>query len=202
MNPLWRWTIVPLRIGTAIYNDVRNETGSIGGFAADASGEVWLVSCGHVLTAPGAVPANGDILLPDGQVIASAVGMKWDVGLDVAAVRLQPGVKWSQSIVGLGIPVGSPIEPVDRMNVCKVGAETVLTEGRITQVNPTEFIITPGEGFPADYELSAKGDSGALWIERDSRRPVGIHRRGSTGQGNYAAAVPLRAALGALGLNW
>lgn len=202
MAPLWRWSFQPLRVGSAIYNDQRNEVGSIGGFARDAAGDAWLLSCGHVLAASDESPVAGSIVAPDGRVLASASSLRIDAGLDAAAARLNAGVTWTQAVVGLGMPGTKPIDPVVGMQVCKVGAETTLTEGTVVQVGAAEFIIEPSAGFPADYELSARGDSGALWLEISSRQPVGLHRRGSTGQGNFAAAIPIKAALVALSLSW
>lgn len=202
MAPLWRWSFQPLRVGSAIYNDQRNEVGSIGGFVQDAGGDAWLLSCAHVLAAGDASPPSGSIVAPDGRILASAVNLRLDAGLDAAAVRLNTGVTWTQAVVGLGPPGTMVVDPIVGMQVCKVGAETTLTEGTVVQVGSAEFIIEPSAGFPADYELSARGDSGALWLEISSRQPVGLHRRGSTGQGNFAAAIPLRAALASLNLSW
>jgi len=66
-------------------------------------------------------------------------------------------------------------------------------------VTDEEVTIGLPPEFPADYELSNWGDSGAAWVERSSRRVIGVHRAGDPA-GRLAWAVPTDAVLAILSL--
>jgi len=64
------------------------------------------------------------------------------------------------------------------------------------------YTIQPPPGFPGEYSLCAIGDSGALWIEQLTFRPVALHKKGSTSGVETAVASSLDAVLRSLNLNF
>jgi hypothetical protein len=86
------------------------------------------------------------------------------------------------------------------MRVIKSGVATGITEGTVRTIIGTDVVIEIPPPFPAEYDLSEQGDSGALWVTRDTRAPVALHRSGNdTGQ-ERATATPISAVLQTLNL--
>jgi hypothetical protein len=86
------------------------------------------------------------------------------------------------------------------MCVCKSGLATGVTEGIIDEVEDSRVIIKPLSGFPETYNLSDVGDSGALWVERETQQAVALHTSGNQDGQELAIAVPIRLVLETLGL--
>jgi hypothetical protein len=80
------------------------------------------------------------------------------------------------------------------MRVLKSGAATGVTEGVITRLQGGRVEIEP-EGLPGDYQISAGGDSGAVWVTREGNRPVVLHQRGIDSPRRVAYALPFLEAL-------
>ncbi len=193
----------PLRPSTLIYNPAAQEAGSIGCFGTTDGLDAWIVSCHHVLIGGDAAVAQA-VFQPtdaDGAAPVADTGLVRALAdLDVAAVRVGLGIEVLNTIAGLG-PIPADIAPAaPGMRVVKLGATTGLTEGEISDVEDDRIRIVPPPGFPRGYRLSAPGDSGALWLELGTLRPVGLHYQGSAGGNAVAYARPLAEALAKLGL--
>lgn len=188
----WR----PLYPGIRIINPKANTPGTIGFFGEDHGGQRWLVSCGHVLIRPpgaGGEPfqSGEPIFQPDlaGGQVATMVGGKANATLDVAAALLDGTVQSGDAIPGVGSPA-RPIPPRVGMPVVKRGAATGVTEGVVTKVFKSTVQIAPPSSFPQDYGLTSAGDSGALWLERDSLAAIALHRSGNQpGRKEFSIAV-------------
>ena len=171
----------PLRPGTSIINARVNEPGTLGLFGQDDTGAPWLISCYHVLCDAGLAQYGQDELIyqPAAVVAQYAVGRtnasRASVELDCAAALLLDGTSVDASIPGFGPLVQTATATVN-MRVAKVGAAGGLTEGIITQVIGTSVVIRTDAEFPQDYVLSQPGDSGALWMDRDTRAAIALHR--------------------------
>ena len=139
-------TFALLRGGLAIHNPLSDSSvagGAYGtiGFIGTSDGEDrWVVSCYHVLCRKGEdfpKGANEPIFHPVSQIRPSPVGFvtdeRVDRALDCAAARvINPALSIGQL---LGAPLlEGPIEAQVGMRVIKSGAETGVTEGRITRV--------------------------------------------------------------------
>jgi hypothetical protein len=86
------------------------------------------------------------------------------------------------------------------MRVCKFGVATELTEGVVAAVEGSNVVIHPPASFSAEYRLSAIGDSGALWVEQESLRPVALHKQGAVGGREQAVGTAIADILATLDL--
>ena len=98
----------------------------------------------------------------------------------------------SKEILGIGT-ASAPIAPVPGMRVVKSGRSTEITEGVINTINGNTIEIKLHPDFPATYDLSDPGDSGAVWLEQESRAPVALHRAGTTSGPSFATTSDIRA---------
>jgi hypothetical protein len=179
----------PLRGGVAIANpENASEPGTLGLIATSDGDDRWIVSCYHVLARSGGGGfAAGEPIFqpyrsPVSQPVAETVTGRADPGIDCMAARVFLGVETTSEIVGLG-PLQAPIEPVRGMRVLKSGIETGVTEGVVRSVDGDRVVIAVPPGFPERYDLSGRGDSGAVWVLRESGAPVALHIAGNdTGQ--------------------
>lgn len=196
----------PLRCGVAITSAGVGQYGTLGFFGKSADGAAWLVSCYHVLCrvdfsayAPGEAvfqPEPGAEPQPVARTADRA-----DKALDCAAARLEAGVVGRNEVLSLGAFAPTAAAAAVGMRVFKFGAITELTEGVIVSATAAEIVIDAEPSFPAAYELSKVGDSGSLWFEQGTFRPVGLHREGERG-GRRVKASPVGAVLTALGLSF
>jgi hypothetical protein len=195
----------PLRGGVEIYNPVVDEVGTLGFIAQAREGGPgrWIVSCHHVLVgAPGRLPGGDEPVCQPAKAskpVATLDLARLNAALDCAAARVMDGVEAVGEILGVG-RLGAPVEPAVGMRILKSGIATGVTEGVIGAVAGTDVVIGIPCGFDANYELSLAGDSGALWVERETRRPVALHRREIPGVEHTCSATALTAVLGALEL--
>jgi hypothetical protein len=192
----------PLRASTGIYNPLTKDSGTLGYFARDEFQAPWIISCHHVLIGPGIHPQK--IYQPDDQTvddwIAETNAARMDPGLDIAAARVRPGVRFAPEIAGLGA-LDEPTPAFVGMRVFKVGMRTGLTEGTVASVTNDDITIQPGAFQPAAYRLSDRGDSGSLWIEQSTFSPVGIHYAGNVAGAELAHARPIDIVLRTLRLS-
>lgn len=192
----------PLLAGVAIIAPPVNRLGTLGLFATSSDGGVWLVSAAHVLH-PASGPVDDEVHQPlkepGAKPIARTLTTHVDLALDVAAARLEPWIAYRQAALGVGT-MKAVADPVAGMRVIKSGSASAVTEGVVTDVLPDRVTIEPIAGYPPGYNLCDSGDSGAAWLDVDSRRVVAIHRRGNDTGAERAIAAPARAALKALGL--
>lgn len=192
----------PLRPGIYIWNPATNGAGTIGALATSDGSDLWLISCFHVLgRADKSSLADGDAVFqpsPPNQVAVTS-SQHGNATLDCAAAKCLNGILGTNEILEIG-HVGSPLAPAAGMRVLKSGIETGITEGVVESVDQNFFIVRAPDTFPADYSVTEIGDSGALWVERDSRRAVGLNL-GLAGVGQpFARAVSMMAVLDELKL--
>lgn len=199
----------PLLGGIAICNLALGEIGTLGFVATTNDADRWIVSCYHVLVGRGRQISAGiteSIVFPFEQapqpVIGEITDATVDAIVDCAAARVVNTTAAGQ-ILGLGKLTLPPRQPTVRMRVIKSGAATGLTEGRVDRVTTDarglESVVISCPDFPADYELSKGGDSGALWVDADSLAPVALHLGGNA-RGQFASveARPILQVLRAL----
>lgn len=194
----------PLRGGIVVVAATRQSFGTLGWVVTSDGTDRWGLTCAHVLgPLNGPVPNADPVFQPDTSVSSFRVGqtatMRTNQNLDCAAFLIDSGVTVSREILAVGDP-RAPIGPVSGMRVVKSGRSTGVTEGVIdTVVGPQVRIKLPGN-FPAAYELSEPGDSGAVWCELNTRAPVALHKSGSGGIASVALASDIRSVLTTLGL--
>jgi hypothetical protein len=185
----------PVRAGIEIRNTTLLEPGTIGLIATSNGADRWIVSCHHVLCT-----ANfpEQIVQPFGaaNVIAMSDAARSRADLDCAAASIVAGVQVIAEVLGIG-RLGEPVDPTVGMEVVKSGAATGVTEGTIRSITPGRVEIRPLK-LPDDYQLSDGGDSGAVWIEKNTFSPVVLHQ-GSTSEG-FAIGRPIKEVLAALNL--
>ena len=181
-----------------------NELGTLGAVATSDGQDRWALTACHVVTPIGVPPISGRrVFQPDDTAPQNVIGRtdaaKSDPLLDVAAVLIDVGVTTVGEI--LGVPLNGPAGPAAvGMRVVKAGRKTAVTEGEVTQVSASQVRIEPPQGFPTFYDLSEPGDSGSVWVEKDTGIPVALHRQGSTTGSIFALAAPLQTVLVQLGL--
>ena len=213
----------PIQPGNSVAH-VGVEAGTLGAFVRKG-GRLMLLSNSHVLAASG-LAAKGDGILypgrhdgghaPEDLVATLADFVKFEVGGDFVnrvdcaiavplagrAGRLKEGIK------GLGLPAGR-IKPRRGMRVTKVGRTTGRTSGRVLDVNFRTVVFYPGVGNVGfvDQVLCTRyteaGDSGALVIEKESGKAVGLHFSGSAPDGEASGSSifsPIGEVLKALGV--
>ncbi len=199
----------PLRAGTRIINAVCMNPGTLGFIGVDSAGALWLVSCHHILVRPKGWTdqpfAEGEPIFqpnkrtPD-SLVARTVSGRGNAQLDCAGVPLLEGIEPSAEALGLGMIAKEPVEAKPDMPVVKSGMRTGVTEGRIAKVTGSTIQILPPKDFPDDYQLCDPGDSGALWLEKGSLAPVGLHRAGNVRGPEFARATRIQDVLQALRL--
>lgn len=191
----------PVRGGIAILSPAVNQFGTLGLIATATGADRWLVTCFHVLHKPGPALGNQPVFQPSDEdaadVIATTDAARADARLDCAAALLS--VAAVSEILGIG-PIGNPAAPAPGMEVMKSGIITGITEGVIDSVTNDDVHIKPTAGFPRTYDLSESGDSGAVWVEKASRRPVALHTGGNDFGTEFATAKRITSVLHSLNL--
>ncbi len=194
-------TYRPLRAGVSIINRAVDQYGTLGFFGLSTDGDVWLVSCYHVLGRVdfSAFAPGERIFHPDYGTMPAPIALMTDgrhsTELDCAAARVETGTVVLNEILGLGRINSTPVTATVGMRVFKYGVATELTEGVVTEITGDNVIVGLSPGFPDNYRLSATGDSGALWLEQGTMRPVALHKEGAppggveTAVGTAIAAV-------------
>jgi hypothetical protein len=195
----------PLVSGIRIVNQVTGSPGTLGCIGLDDADNPWIVSCYHVLgrNRQSVDPPNNDEAILQstvdlgGGIVARTRTGKMNPALDYGAAIIVPAIGVSTSVLEL--------DKLDRialavvgMRVVKSGAETGVTIGIVTDVSDTLITIGSPPVVPDDYVLSDRGDSGAIWLDAESGRAVGLHFSGR--DGNVAFARPLGGVLADLGL--
>jgi endonuclease G len=164
-------------------------------------GSPHILSNWHVLAGSTDAAAGEEIWQParvDGgnssYLVARLAKFQLGRGMDAAIAKLTGDRDYVRDIIGL-TPVTGMEEPELGMNVAKSGRTTANTEGMIDGVSLSTAInyggstgtvsyrdqihIVPRPPWPGvDYELSAGGDSGSVWINEDTGKAVGLHFAG------------------------
>ena len=188
--------------GMGIINPKANRPGTIGLIAAKGASR-YLVSCYHVLCRPDltAFQKGEPIYLAAdvNQAVPVARAEQGLADLDAAAALVVDGVEAFAGIIGLA-PLAEPAEPEEGMTVVKVGHATGKTEGQICRVEADDVWIEPLAG-AAGGPISGGGDSGTVWVWKDTWAPVVLHTgTNDTGVIPYARGLSLLRALDSLGL--
>lgn len=189
--------MVQVRGGMGIVNPVVQHPGTIGILATDGSPGWWIVSCYHVLCRLNRAPfvKGEEIRLADSTTSPDVIAHvdRALVGLDAAAGIVAGEVEVLPGIFGLP-PVTAPSEPTEGMVVAKYGHATQYTEGTIWRVDGDDVWIRGGDD--PNARLSAAGDSGAVWVARDTWSPVVLHTgTNDAGMIPYARGIRLLTAL-------
>jgi hypothetical protein len=77
--------------------------------------------------------------------------------------------------VELSAPAAGSKPPVVGLKVIKSGLGTGVTRGIIDGTDGVQFSVVVDSEFPPPGRLAGKGDSGALWLDRQTRSAVGVH---------------------------
>lgn len=198
-----------LQPGLSVGNVIRGTTGTVGPLVVDKkTGRTGLISCWHVLAGsthaqpdegiaqPGVAHRHGGPL----RVVADLVrSVPLDKGFDASLALLRQDVdfdfkpwRWANRITG--------VERMRKnMKVVKVGAVTGETYGMVESNQVGEYRVPLNEyGVGEKYlwgrkivisdktredELTCEGDSGALWINEDTGKAVGLNFSGVDGGG-------------------
>jgi len=218
----------PLQLGVSVGNVQRFTTGTMGYCVRDRySGRPGFVSNWHVLCGSPDARASEPISQPGPMHqgtsparIAATVERftALDVGCDAALALLVPGVEQGQSLFENGLGISGSELPRLGTHLLKFGATSLLTHGLIDgvdgsyQVDYSAFgdtkrwidgiriVVDPAHPEP---EISLAGDSGAAWVNPETRKAVAMHFGGEDGLGptaEYALALPIRRVLELLDL--
>lgn len=214
----------PIQPGNSVAH-VNVEAGTLGAFVKK-DGRLMMLSNSHVLAASG-LAARGDAILypgrhdggaePNDLVARLADFVKFETGGDFVnrvdcaiaepvegrLAQIREEIKW------LGLPAGR-IKPQRGMNVTKVGRTTGRTSGRVLDVNFRTVVFYPGVGEIGfiDQVLCTRytqsGDSGALVMDKETGKAVGLHFSGSEPEGEVSGSSifnPIGEVLKALGVS-
>jgi hypothetical protein len=179
----------PLRGGIIVSNPLCGVPGTLGCIGTTDGDDRWIISCYHVLvrTSFSAAFDDGETIdQPDGNPVAKLAQDRTHKVLDCAAALIDVGIGGLPEILSVGT-VEDLITAKEGMILLKSGISTGITEGRIRKVQG-DGTIQIARIHP-QAELSEKGDSGALWVERETGAAVGLH----TGMDNrgFACASPI-----------
>lgn len=191
--------------GARIVNGITGTPGTLGCIALDADARPWIVSAYHVLGRGRqslTIVENDEPILqatPDvgGGIVARTRIIKMNSLFDYAAAIIVPDIDVSTSVLELD-KVQRIADAVVGMTVVKSGAETGVTIGVVTEVTAALITIEKPADASDDYMLSDRGDSGAVWLDVQTGRAVGLHFTGR--DQSVAYARPLGNVLGDLGL--
>jgi len=212
-----RFEIVPL--GVSIGSRFTT-AGTLGAVVVDGqTGEEMILSNWHVLAGRRDVDAGLPILQPgwidggtrDDNIIAELA--RWVLGPYDAAVARLTGVRAVEHKTIEGRAIEDVAEPRLGMRIWKSGRSTGYTEGFIdgirmtvslgyqgvgTRILESVFHIVPRPG-AGNIEISIGGDSGAVWVDEESGKAVGLHFAGEVDNGpEHALAHDINPVLRAL----
>jgi hypothetical protein len=189
--------------GSRIVNSRIGSPGTLGFIGIGPDDDNFLVSCYHVL---GRIRGSMEPLHDqetiwhtgalESQMVALTDVELMNARFDFAAARLIPGIPVSAEILTLG-PIKGVVTATEGMRVFKFGAETGLTEGRISSVSDTLIEIESDPDADSEFLLADRGDSGALWVSTDGEA-IAMHFQGSDGSRAFARPMPF--VLSTLGL--
>lgn len=171
----------PLVGGIGIRNVNMSGTGTLGAVVFDAQGLYPVaLTTRHVVAGSTRGEAIGDqVNQPGTRLPGDAIGSvaRSSRMYDCALVLLNGRRKVSTSVIGFPGGIKGVTHPVPGMRVAKSGLASGTTRGMIEGVSEKEFTIVPVPGHIGD-EISMEGDSGSLWIEKESHAAVGLHYGG------------------------
>jgi len=175
-----------LRAGLQIFNPQVARPGTLG-FLLSKGGDTFIIGAKHVLA--GTRPGLGDPIRQPAGTSDIAIVRRVSATLDCAAAVLNPDQKFVLELLHIGVP-GPALAPALGMRVIKVGSTTGVTEGVIDRINDNEVTVKPLRDAPLEYHLTEHGDSGSVWLERDSHSPVAMHFSAQSGGASVSFAIP------------
>lgn len=175
-----------LRPGVSIGDD--REVGTIGMFVRDDQTDVpCLLSAAHVI-ASRQFPDHTDPIHQPGKADGpgAIVGRvhRWHRFTDSAVALLADGTRYDNKPFGRTDAFNGVRLPVLGDILEKSGRTTGITQGRVEGVGQTydgvghAFYLVPIEANVDNWELTWKGDSGAIWFDPDTMEVVGLHAKG------------------------
>ena len=210
---------VPMQGGISISNARHNAYATLGGLVVDrTTGAEMILSNWHVLAGDwGALPGRR-IYQPgrrDGGTRTDTVAtLTRDAmisdHLDAAVATLTGSRRLINKQIGLGLVKGVRRAELG-MEVVKSGRRTDITFGRVTGFEATykanysgltriiRNVVTIYPRRPYE-EVSAGGDSGAWWLDRETMRAIGLHFVGSN-RPERALAMDMQSVLDALNVD-
>lgn len=209
----------PMLGGVSVGNAWLAGAGTLGGKVVDRRGDQMLLSNWHVLAGRWWIGNGAPISQPGrldgggtGYVVAYLARDAWRSRLDAAVATLAVG---SRQLVNDQLEIGAvtgAATPAPRMRVTKSGRTTGVTWGIVSSILPGRM-ISYADGLPRTVRdiwaiepelvgdrVSGRGDSGAMWLDADSRRAVGIHFAGESNPPR-ALAMGMPAVLDALAVD-
>jgi hypothetical protein len=201
--------------GISISNELSYGYGTLGGKVIDRqSGEQMILSNWHVLIGswsakPGLKiyqPAQGD----GGNARDTVAVVKRDAmkdGVDAAVAKIDGTRSIVNEQLEIG-PVTGVVSPRLGMILTKSGRGSDITDGIVTGTEGQSAIYYGGfrriiknvvhiAQVNTGNKVSSPGDSGSWWLEKDSRRVIGLHFAGSDNP-EYALAISMPEVLNAL----
>jgi hypothetical protein len=210
----------PIRPGISIGNVQRTTTGTLGAIVRDSSsaGAPCLLSNWHVLCAaadstagePISQPGSFDAGAKPARVVAKL--LRWANlahGCDAAIAMLEKGTQFTPEPFGLELIAAGVAEPQMHMKVVKSGLSSGVTHAIVDGLHGSysmdysafgdhvrfmDGIHLVADPDHTDQDISLEGDSGALWLDPQTKLAVALHFAGEDGLGplaNYALAHPL-----------
>ena len=227
INP--RDEIDPVCAGISVGNLPRRTAGTLGAFVAERhSGTIAVLSNWHVLVGSSDALSDEPIIQPAGNFLGPnparpmATLTRWldlDNGYDAAIATVAEEVELANHQANLDLAIAEVAEPQLGMRLVKSASISGVTHGIVDGVAGSYPInyerfgggtrwmqgirIVPDPDDPVS-EVSLSGDSGAVWIDRDSGRAVALHFGGEdhlTPLYEYALAHPLQAVLDQLNVD-
>jgi endonuclease G len=205
----------PMQGGISVSNAYQNAYGTLGGAVRDReTGDLMMLSNFHVLAGIWHARPGWPIYQPgrgDGgtgtDTVAEFSHHAMESNLDAAVARLTGSRQLINEQLDLG-PVRGVGWAQMGMDVIKSGRTTDITRGRVTGVEGVfrgyyagvnrliRHVITI-EPCQAGAQVSAAGDSGAFWLEKQTMHAVGLHFAGGDAP-ERALAVDMQPVLEAL----
>ena len=227
--PWWSWhrpapsnsrarVFNPMRGGISISNALQFGYGTLGGKVVDRdTGAEMILSNWHVLVDSWSIqsglpifqPGQGDRGRP-AHTVARLSRHAMDQFIDAAVAELTGDRPLVNEQLGLG-PVTGVRPPMPGVRITKSGRRTGVTAGLITGIEGRQMMTYAGvrrmirhvvhiaQG-PERTPVSAPGDSGAWWLEQDTRRAIGLHFAGSDVP-EYGLAVAMPPVLDSLNVD-
>lgn len=227
--PWWSWyqpvptgprgrVFNPMRGGISISNALKFGYGTLGGQVVEReTGVEMILSNWHVLVDSWSIRPGLPIYQPgqgDGggaqYTVARFTRHAMDQFIDAAVAELTGPRSLINEQLGLG-PVTGVTQPVLGLIVTKSGRRTGVTSGVITGIDGRQVMTYAGvqrvirhvvhiAGTPNGAQVSDKGDSGAWWLEQETRQAVGLHFAGSD-LPEYGLAIAMPPVLDALNVD-
>jgi endonuclease G len=187
----------PMRGGISISDEYHYAYGTLGGLVRDrTNGAELILSNWHVLAVDWWARPGQRIFQPgrlDGgshtQTVATLTRDAMSQNLDAAVAALNGRRGLINEQLGLG-PIRGVTQPKLGLEVIKSGRRTGITNGRVVAVEGVAKLrygylermirhVVRIEPLWAGGEVSGPGDSGAVWLEKATRRAIGLHFAGS-----------------------